>query len=546
MLRSALALLVSAVAVLPAQDPRPIAPVAPVEPRITTNIPSLLPLRYELDARSARLPAGFDELRYLDDFSLASSYSNDLQYSISSAYAASRDAFAAMPSFAMSYEVDSYRQSPRSAWAPDDPADSLYRAARDQLNHGDYRKAAASFAEISRKYPSSVYAADAPYYQAFALYRIGGNTELQEALALLEKYQPASPTTPKSSGSFGGSRVAVTVNSRRGGTSRGDADALAARIASVLSARGMADNAAVKRALSARGDACDGEEQSVRAQALSALMQNDPAMARQLATKILARRDECSIPLRRSALFLVGDQKDAAATATIVNVARTDPSMEVRTEAVTWLGRLPGDAAVAALEEMVRSDTGRIQRVAASVLSSSSSPRARAAMRTLIDRNDAAEELRVAAIDGMRGDALTADDAAFLRGVYARSSSRRVKERIVSVLARVGGEANIQWLTALSRNEDEPIDTRRQVISVLAEKMDVASLVKLYDGSAQGPVRQVVVMALAGRSEPAAVDKLIDIARNGTDASMRRFAISALARSKDPRANKLLLELVDK
>ena len=41
-------------------------------------------------------------------------------------------------------------------------------------------------------------------------------------------------------------------------------------------------------------------------------------------------------------------------------------------------------------------------------------------------------------------------------------------------------------------------------------------------------------------------DKLIDVARAGTDPAMRRMAISALSRSKDPRATKLLLELVDR
>ena len=42
------------------------------------------------------------------------------------------------------------------------------------------------------------------------------------------------------------------------------------------------------------------------------------------------------------------------------------------------------------------------------------------------------------------------------------------------------------------------------------------------------------------------MDKLIEIAKSGTDPSMRREAINALSRSKDPRAAKLLLELIDK
>ena len=51
---------------------------------------------------------------------------------------------------------------------------------------------------------------------------------------------------------------------------------------------------------------------------------------------------------------------------------------------------------------------------------------------------------------------------------------------------------------------------------------------------------------LANREEPAATDKLIEIARSGTDPVIRRQAISALARKKDPRTTKLLLDLVEK
>ena len=52
----------------------------------------------------------------------------------------------------------------------------------------------------------------------------------------------------------------------------------------------MANDPAVKRALAAGGNSCDEEDQSVRAEALSALMRNDPATGRQMATKILGQQ----------------------------------------------------------------------------------------------------------------------------------------------------------------------------------------------------------------------------------------------------------------
>jgi hypothetical protein len=57
---------------------------------------------------------------------------------------------------------------------PQDPADSLYRAARTALNKGDFKGAAQLFHQIPVSYSRSAYAADALYWEAFALYRVGG------------------------------------------------------------------------------------------------------------------------------------------------------------------------------------------------------------------------------------------------------------------------------------------------------------------------------------------------------------------------------------
>jgi TolA-binding protein len=65
------------------------------------------------------------------------------------------------------HAVETFATQPRAPWQADDPADSLYRAAREQLNRGDYRAAAKSFALIVERYPKSTYAGDAMYWQAY-------------------------------------------------------------------------------------------------------------------------------------------------------------------------------------------------------------------------------------------------------------------------------------------------------------------------------------------------------------------------------------------
>jgi HEAT repeat protein len=55
-----------------------------------------------------------------------------------------------------------------------------------------------------------------------------------------------------------------------------------------------------------------------------------------------------------------------------------------------------------------------------------------------------------------------------------------------------------------------------------------------------------LIQLYAQRSDPQATDKLLDIAKKGTDPDMRRMAISALSRKNDPRTKQLLLEIIDK
>ena len=46
-----------------------------------------------------------------------------------------------------------FATTPRAAWAQQDPADSIYRLARQALSDQDYAKAASLFATITSRYP---------------------------------------------------------------------------------------------------------------------------------------------------------------------------------------------------------------------------------------------------------------------------------------------------------------------------------------------------------------------------------------------------------
>lgn len=407
------------------------------------------------------------------------------------------------------------------------PQDSVYRNAREMLSRGEYRRAAALFAELAEKHATSRYAPDALYWQAFALYRIGATNDLRAALQALDAQNSKYPNA----------RTKV------------DARALSTRIQGALAARGDATAARALQAEAAGSEAqCDREEQAVRVEALKAVNNSDPDGSAALLNRTLQRRDECSMSLRRTAVFLIGNAKqNNDAVSVLSEVARNDPSDEVRSAALDWLSRMPGDEALATIESISRSsENERMQRAAVRALVRHPSARARVMVRALVEREATPERLRLDALDSFNKEQTSADDIAWMRSLYAKTSSRRIKSRVVSTLAKVGGDDTERWLLGIARDEDEDSETRSYALRRVAETQPIAELARLYDSAAQRSVRSSLIDVLGRRSEEAATDKLIDIVKNGTDPQLRSSAIAALSRKKDPRTIRLLMELINR
>jgi len=285
----------------------------------------------------------------------------------------------------------------------------------------------------------------------------------------------------------------------------------------------------------------------VRAEALSALAQMDPNGALPTLRRVLDRTDECSVQLRRSAAMMLARRADSSSAAILANVARNDASLDVRVEAIQWLPRMPGSIGLNAIEEVLRtSDEERVQRAAVAALMSSDNPRARSSVRAILERRDASERLRMEALSRYDRERSSADDASFLKSLYTRTESERVKDAIISALSRIGG--NDDFLMGIARNENEPYAMRSSALIRLSRSgtISIADLSKLYDAADSRTMREQIINALAGRKEAEATDKLVDIAKNSTDYNARRMAISALTRRNDPRARDLLKELVEK
>ena len=425
---------------------------------------------------------------------------------------------------------------PRSPWLGSDPADSLYRLARESLNRGEYRRAAQLFNEVTRRFASSGYAQHSAYWEAFARYRLGTTEELKSALQLLEgkgefKFDPSSLT-------------------RESGA---DVPSLRARILGTLASRGDRAAQDALRQQAAVSGGCDREEVSVRAEALAALGQMDMNAALPTVKKVLANRDECTIELRRRALYLLGREQVEGRLPLMQDVAKNDPDAGLRGEAWSLIGRVGGDQAIPMLEEALRTaDDERTQRSAITALGSVDSERARVAVRAIIERADAPERVRADAILTLgrtRNERMpTAEEMAYLRQLYGKVESPKLREAVLIAVSRAPTAENQAFLMGIVRNQGEAASLRSVALQRLVQhdSYKVEDIAKLYELADARSLREQILYALSRRNEPEAVDKMIEIARRDTDPQIRRTAISLLSRSKNPRAITLLQELIDK
>ena len=461
--------------------------------------------------------------------------------------------------------------APRAATsivAPRDSADTLWRRAREAYSNGDFARAAELFAIVRTAYPTSKYAADSYYWEAFSLSRDGGRTRLRKALDLLTTQQEnfASATSVKS----GESR---TLSTRiRGQLARGgDADAAAAVVAGARVASAFPGAAAttaatrteldaarislgvVQSAMGGSGNAppgCKDEDDDERVEALNALLQMNGEQALPILKKVLQRRDQCSELLRRKAVFLVSQKRTDETADILLNVAKSDPDAETREQAVFWLSQVSGEKAEQFLLGILKdSKDEELQKKALFSLSQRQSDKSQQALRGYASRADAPFELRSEAIFWI-GQRRTEENAKYLRELFGKVNQGDVQEKILFSLSQMKGMGNDTFILEQSANAKLPIDLRKQALFFAAQGTAVTSaqLAGIYDKSVEADMREQVIFALSqrGNRDPLAVDKLLDIAKTDKDRELRKKAIFWLGQSKDPRAAKLLQELIER
>ncbi|HJQ12136.1 MAG TPA: HEAT repeat domain-containing protein [Gemmatimonadaceae bacterium] len=424
---------------------------------------------------------------------------------------------------------------PPEPWAKADPADSLYRLAREAMSRGDWKRAAEIFHRIPERYPQSAYAGQSMYYEAYSLYRSGGGDDLDNARKTLKELKVKFPNIAKSSD---GATLATRVCGEL--AKRGD-ETCAAEIGT--KAEGITDGGSSR---TAQGRTCPDEDDDDRIAALNALLQMDADRAVPILKKVLERRDACSEALRRKAVFLLSQKRTDETANILMNVARSDPDEEVREQAVFWLSQVPGSTGL--LEEILKSNADEnIKEKALFALSQQSEPRAQQILRDFALRDSENSDLREKAIFWL-GQRRSSENTEFLRTLYSRLNDQDLKEKILFSLSQQKGAGNEAWLMGIALNSKEDIELRKKALFWAGQSgVAISELSQLYDRMSDTEMKEQIIFTLSQRqSEGPAIDKLFEIAKNDKDAELRKKAIFWLGQSRDPRVQQFLLDLINK
>jgi HEAT repeat protein/TolA-binding protein len=418
--------------------------------------------------------------------------------------------------------------------AGQDSIDGLYRRARYEFSRGNYETAIDAFRELQRRYVSSRYVPLAMYYEAFSLYRKGEEEDLRRALQVLEAQIDRHPNNVTEDTASLATRIQGAL------ARRGDAGAAEAIV------RRAQELAETRQGGSAQpqGGSCDDNEP--RMAALSALMHMDADNALPILRRVLQNRDGSCVEMRRRAIFIVAQQRSSERESILLEAAQSDPDLEVRKTAVFHLSQVQSDAAVAALDSILRnSREPELQERAIFALSQHRSERAAEILQRFARQSDAPTNLRANAIHWLGQNRQTS--AQFLRDLYRSLPNDELREKVIFALSQHRDESNADFLLSIAVDANEPLEMRKRALFWVGQMRGTApQLYQMYEETTDREMREQLIFVYSQRRrDTAAMDKLIDIARNETDRELRNKAIFWLGQSKDPRAIRVLEEIIN-
>ncbi len=319
------------------------------------------------------------------------------------------------------------------------------------------------------------------------------------------------------------------------------------------SARDLGTVGAAEAADYLLGLASNAENEVARTALLPAAIADAPGLAPRLLA--LGRDTGWTIKLRRRAVQLAGAAGDASTVQALVALAtggewqgkKRESDDGVSAAAITALAAGPDGAGMDALLQLAKHEDVRIRRQTVFWLGQSEDVRGRRAARAIAEDEREDAEVRAQAIFavGMGGNA-SSEDRAWLRALYPRLTSEKLRDQVLMAAGQHGDEADHRWLLERAADNRETTHSRRQAIFWAGQGgAPIADMVTLYGRLTHGEVKEHIIFALSQRQETSATDALLDMAKRDPDREMRKKALFWLTQKNDPRVTKLITDIVN-
>lgn len=300
------------------------------------------------------------------------------------------------------------------------------------------------------------------------------------------------------------------------------------------------------------GQIDDGKRQnSLLAAAVADSVNLAPDMMR------LARTTTLSRETRRRAVTWAGVLGDASMVAPLTELARANggegtsaddvgPGNGLAGAAVGALGMIPDGAGVPALMTLARGGSETVRKAAVFWLGQRDEEQPHALVRTVAGDEKETEAVRRAAIFALsQGDGASAADFAFLKSLFDRTSSEKLKDQVLFSVSQRESWDGGRWLLEKARDESQPMEVRRKAVFWAGQgRASVADISALYKSAKDQRLREHVIFVLSQRDEEAATTQLMSIAREDPDREMRKKALFWLGQKNDPRVTKLITDMV--
>ena len=271
----------------------------------------------------------------------------------------------------------------------------------------------------------------------------------------------------------------------------------------------------------------------------------------------LARMTTLSRDTRRRAVHWAGALGDASMVAPLTELARANggdrtssddvgPGDGLAGAAVGALGMIPDGVGVPALMTLARDGSETVRKAAVFWLGQRDEEKAHALVRTVAGDEKETESVRRAAIFALsQGEGASSADFAFLRSLFDRVSSERLKEQVLFSVSQHDAWDGTRWLLDKARDESQPMEVRRKAVFWAGQgHASVADITALYRSAKDTRLREHIIFVLSQQREEAATTQLIAIAKDDLDREMRKKALFWLAQKDDPRVTKLITDMV--